>query len=124
VPLCSVWSRRAAIAAVLLASLSPRPALAHAILEESEPAQGGTVRAGTVALRFRYNSRIDVGRSRLTVTRPDHTQATLAIASGGSPDIVAAIVDLTPGAYTVRWQVLAIDGHITRGDVRFTVTEP
>jgi hypothetical protein len=28
----------------------------------------------------------------------------------------------TPGAYVVRWQVLAIDGHITRGDVPFTVT--
>jgi methionine-rich copper-binding protein CopC len=24
----------------------------------------------------------------------------------------------------VRWQVLAIDGHITRGDVAFTVTGP
>ncbi len=123
-PICSVLSRRAATAAVLLALLSPRAASAHAILEDSEPAQGGTVRAGTVALRFRYNSRIDVGRSRLTVTRPDRTQTTLAIASGVSPDIVVAILDLTPGAYTVRWQVLAIDGHITRGDVRFTVTEP
>jgi hypothetical protein len=28
---------------------------------------------------------------------------------------------LTPGPYVLRWQVLAIDGHITRGDVTFTV---
>jgi hypothetical protein len=27
------------------------------------------------------------------------------------------------GPYVVRWQVLAIDGHITRGDVPFTVTD-
>ncbi|MFI4981818.1 MAG: copper resistance protein CopC, partial [Nevskiales bacterium] len=33
------------------------------------------------------------------------------------------IADLaTPGAYVVRWQVLSVDGHITRGDVPFTVT--
>jgi hypothetical protein len=31
---------------------------------------------------------------------------------------------LTPGVYVLRWQVLAIDGHITRGDVPFTVMEP
>jgi copper resistance protein C len=29
---------------------------------------------------------------------------------------------MAPGSYSVRWQVLAIDGHITRGDVPFTVT--
>ena len=32
--------------------------------------------------------------------------------------------ELQPGEYTVRWQVLAVDGHITRGDVPFTVTAP
>ena len=28
---------------------------------------------------------------------------------------------LAPGKYKIRWQVLAIDGHITRGDIPFTV---
>jgi methionine-rich copper-binding protein CopC len=28
---------------------------------------------------------------------------------------------LARGRATVRWQVLAMDGHITRGDVPFTV---
>jgi len=31
---------------------------------------------------------------------------------------------LAPGAHVLRWQVLAIDGHITRGDVPFTVVAP
>jgi methionine-rich copper-binding protein CopC len=26
-----------------------------------------------------------------------------------------------PGAYTLKWQVLATDGHITRGSVPFIV---
>jgi len=28
---------------------------------------------------------------------------------------------LAPGKYTLRWQALAVDGHITRGEVPFTV---
>ena len=46
------------------------------------------------------------------------------ITKGGPPDIIDAHLDLTPGAYIIRWQVLAVDGHITRGDVPLTVTAP
>jgi methionine-rich copper-binding protein CopC len=28
---------------------------------------------------------------------------------------------LGSGAYRLRWQVLAVEGHITRGDIPFTV---
>ena len=31
--------------------------------------------------------------------------------------------DLRPGEYRIRWQVLASDGHITRGDIPFVVGE-
>ncbi len=111
-------------AAILALSLAPLPASAHAILESSTPPIGGNVPAGTVAMQFHYNSRIDRQRSRLVLTRPDHSQATLKIAADDPPEVLSATTDLTPGIYTVRWQVLAIDGHITRGDVRFTVTGP
>ena len=122
-PIRPVLSRRLAGAAILLTALAPRLAHAHAILEESQPEPGGSIPAGTVALRLRFNSRIDLTRSRLLLTAPDRTQTTLTILQGGPPDIVGANLELKPGAYAVRWQVLAIDGHITRGDVPFTVTE-
>jgi methionine-rich copper-binding protein CopC len=107
-------------AAVLL----PVLARAHAILEESTPPAGASVKAGPSDLRFRYNSRIDRSRSRLTLVRPDHSHETIPIKPGGPPDIIAAHLDLSPGSYVVRWQVLAVDGHITRGDVPITVTVP
>jgi methionine-rich copper-binding protein CopC len=107
-----------------LVSLLPGAALAHAILEDSRPPAGGAVPAGTVKLRFRYNSRVDRGRSRLTLTRPDRSQVVMPIDPDGPPDIITTQIELPPGAYSVRWQVLAIDGHITRGDVAFTVTTP
>ncbi len=120
----SIMPRRAFAVALLAAGLAPWPAFAHAILESSQPASGGTVAAGTVALQFHYNSRIDRQRSRLVLTRPDHSQSTLKIAPDGPPEVLSASTDLAPGSYSVRWQVLAVDGHITRGDVRFTVTGP
>ena len=104
--------------------LLPVLAQAHAILEESTPPLGATVPKGPLNLRLRYNSRIDRVRSRLIVIRPDHSHATLRIDPDGPPDIIAANLDLPPGSYVVRWQVLAVDGHITRGDVPFTVTGP
>ena len=83
-----------------------------------------TVAPGSVALRFRYNSRIDRARSRLTLTSPDQARTAVPIDPDGPPDILTATITVKPGAYVVRWQVLAVDGHITRGDVPFTVKAP
>lgn len=110
--------------AVVLAALSfaASPASAHAVLIASTPPIGGTIPAGHAELTFRYNSRIDRARSVLRITGPDKVQTPLPIAPDNSVDRLHAEADLAPGAYVVRWQVLAIDGHITRGDVPFTVT--
>ncbi|HEX2940710.1 MAG TPA: copper resistance CopC family protein [Rhodopila sp.] len=110
--------------AIITATIFPGLAQAHAILEDSSPKVGGTVHAGPIDMQLRYNSRIDQGRSRLVLIRADHTQAPVSIAPGSPPDLIRCHLDLRPGAYTIRWQVLAVDGHITRGDVPFTVTGP
>ena len=99
---------------------SPAAALAHAILIGSTPATGGTGAAGHQALDFRYNSRIDHRRSRLTLTAPDGTRSVLPISATSASNALDAEAELKPGAYTLRWQALALDGHITRGDVPFT----
>ena len=113
---------RTIVAAMICLLLAPA-ALAHAILVDSKPASGATVPAGTVDMTFRYNSRIDRERSRLTLIGPDHSEVILSLTPVGEPNILEADpIVTTPGAYVVRWQVLAVDGHITRGDVPFTVS--
>jgi hypothetical protein len=92
---------------------------AHAILIDSSPAPLGHVAAGHVQLTLRYNSRIDAERSKLTLTHGDDAQR-LPVAAAGRPDTLQAAADLAPGDYVIKWQVLATDGHITRGDVPFT----
>ena len=104
----------------LLLPLS-RPAAAHAILLESTPAIGGHAPAGKVDFHLRYNSLIDQRRSRLTLTLPDKTTKVIPIEQNDSRDMLMSHADLAPGAYSLRWQVLAVDGHITRGDIGFTV---
>lgn len=125
---CSPFSddsfrRRLAAFAVTALALAPVTARAHAVLLDSAPASGGHANSGHVTFRLRFNSRIDPARSRLTLTKPDHAKSVLPIESGTTPDTLQAAADLGPGAYGLRWQVLAIDGHLTRGDVGFTVTQ-
>ena len=115
------FTRRLVLLGVVTSLGYPHLAEAHAILEESEPADGALVSPGPVILRLRFNSRVDRARSGLTLTRPDHSKIALPIDREGPPEVLTSTVTLTPGPNVVRWQVLAVDGHITRGDVAFTV---
>ena len=108
------------LAAVLLGA--PLHAHAHAILMQSEPAANATVPPGPIHVVLRFNSRIDQGRSRLDL-RGGAKPAVVPHEAAGV-DSMAADVDLSPGDYVLRWQVLAVDGHITRGDVPITVKAP
>jgi hypothetical protein len=120
----SLRSRRTVLAVAVAIVVSTRQGQAHAILEASEPSAGDKVPAGSISLKLRFNSRIDRSRSRLTLTGSGQTRTTPPIDPEGPPDLLTSTVTLVPGAYVLRWQVLAVDGHITRGDVPFTVTEP
>lgn len=108
---------------ILAAAFLPLPATAHAILVESQPATGSTVASGPTRIVLRYNSRIDQGRSRLELRGPAQAPIVLKL-EPSRDDSLAATVPLAPGEWTVRWQVLAVDGHITRGDVPLTVQAP
>jgi len=100
---------------------TPTLAWAHAILMESVPKAGGTLAAGEATITLHYNSRIDQARSKVTLSREGATEERLALLPEEEPDVLQARMVLAPGAYTLHWFVLATDGHITRGDVPFTV---
>jgi len=108
--------------AVAISLLSSSFSRAHAVLLESSPALKSSVSGPDVPLKLRFNVRIDAARSRLTLVDPDGTQQTLEVHRETGPDMLAAEAKgLRPGAYRLRWQVLASDGHITRGEIAFTV---
>lgn len=109
--------------ATLFLFLIPGLAVAHAVLLESNPPPNGKVVAPDIPIKLRFNVRVDASRSRLTLVRPDGSVQPLALGKTDSADILSAQAsNLPPGDYRLRWQVLASDGHITRGEIPFSVT--
>jgi methionine-rich copper-binding protein CopC len=97
-------------------------ATAHAVLMESSPAVNSTVAGPDIAIKLRFNVRIDAGRSRLTLVPPTGSVQPLEIGKQISADTLFANASGLPaGEYRLRWQVLASDGHITRGEIPFIV---
>jgi methionine-rich copper-binding protein CopC len=121
----SLGPRLLSALALLLAPLvlAAGPARAHAIIVAAKPAGGAVVTGPSLAIELRFNSRIDRERSRLSLIGPNASTRVLRIDDGTAPDTLTATAKgLQPGAYRLRWQVLSVDGHITRGDIQFTVS--
>lgn len=106
------------IALLLIGSLAE----GHAILKETSPAAGSTVTGPDVPIKLKFNVRIDATRSKLQLMMPDNNMTDLRVEKQSSPDtLTTKAIGLKPGEYKIAWQVLAPDGHITRGLVPFTV---
>jgi copper resistance protein C len=105
-------------------ALSPGIARAHAIVVAAQPAMNSTVARGELEIRLDFNSQIDRKRSRLSLQRPDGSEMIVALAPDGPAGVLAGRVQATvSGRWKLRWQVLSLDGHITRGEVSFSVRE-
>jgi methionine-rich copper-binding protein CopC len=114
------------VAAIVVASgivlFAPRVALAHAVLVSSQPRVNSTVSGPEISVLLKYNSRVDMEHSTLTLLAPDGRVEKVDIESEPEPGLLSAkLTRLVKGAYVLRWQVLATDGHITRGKVPFQV---
>ena len=98
---------------------------AHAVLKSSSPAAGSVVTGPDVPVTLTFNVRVDAARSRLELLLPDASTVPLSAGKQPSPDtLTSKLTGLQSGAYTIRWQVLAPDGHISRGEIPFTVKNP
>ena len=121
--------RRLAIVRIIAATIALAALLAagrliegHAILKESSPAANATVMGPDLPVVLKYNVRVDSSRSKIQLSRPDESVTELPLEKQVSPDTLSSkATGLTPGAYRLQWQVLAPDGHITRGVVPFSV---
>jgi methionine-rich copper-binding protein CopC len=114
---------------VLLATLAlaPDAVLAHAALVKSSPERRAAVIRPPTEVRLWFNERLEPAFSRLTVVDRDGRQVDAGDVRVGPDDpkrLSVGIPPLTPGAYTVRYRVLSVDGHIVEGEFSFTVRAP
>jgi methionine-rich copper-binding protein CopC len=113
---------RAALLGLALLFAAPGLALAHAIVVSSSPALDSAVPGPEIMVTVKFNSRIDHQRSRLSIIDAAGAAQELTLEDKTPVDaLIGKATGLAPGKYKVRWQVLAVDGHITRGDIPFTV---
>ncbi len=97
-------------------------AFAHAVLVSSSPQANAMIHGDSTEVILEFNSRIDAARSSLTLIVPDGRQQPLAPDLHTRPNVLeSTAAHLGKGSYTLRWQVLASDGHITRGALSFAV---
>ena len=103
-----------AIAAALFAGAVQ----AHALLISSK------VEGHEVVLR--YNGRVDAARSRLTVIKPDGSEVQKVECEAGEDQatLKGHLGAIEPGSYILRWEVLSVDGHISRGDQALVLPAP
>jgi methionine-rich copper-binding protein CopC len=97
----------------------PGKAHAHAILQKSDPPANSAVRPGVVPVVLTFNSRVDAAHSSLSLVQNGKVQP-LVIDAKAAPNVLRGqTAPLQPGHYVVRWQAVASDGHVSRGEIPF-----
>ena len=106
----------------MIVALYPAIVCAHAIVVAASPGVNARIAPGPLNIRLQFNSRIDLDRSRLTLSDPDGAERAVAISHEEAAGVLAGVGRATiMGPWKVRWQVLSVDGHITRGEIAFSV---
>lgn len=119
--------RRGASIALALAVLllSPASALAHATLEETEPARDAQLAHAPSQVVLRFDETVDASLGAVQVfdSAGKTVQAGTAFHPGGDGSKVAVRLpaDLPDGGYTVTYRVISADSHPVSGGLSFAV---
>ncbi|WP_265671090.1 CopC domain-containing protein YobA [Klebsiella grimontii] len=109
----------------LAGCLTSAGVFAHAHLQQPLPAAGSEVDASPQALILNFSEGIETQFSGVTLTGPQQKAIPLGkpVRSDSNKAQLTVPVEqaLTPGAYTVDWHVVSVDGHKTKGQYTFTV---
>ena len=111
---------------LVLAVGSAGTASAHAALRHAHPSAGEELAVAPVEISIEYSTGVDLTQAEIHLTDASGAEIALATIEGEAASgetLVRRIAGtLAPGSYKVRWRVLSIDGHWTRGDYAFVVT--
>jgi copper transport protein len=112
-----------ALLAVLLASAAApvRPALAHASLLGSEPADGVTVAQAPATLKLTFNEPVSPLIVRLV--GPSGAAVTSTVTAENNT-LTITPPQLARGTHVLSWRVISADGHPVGGAVLFSVGAP
>jgi copper resistance protein C len=102
--------------------LLPAAAWAHAYPESVWPPDGATVTEPPAEVRIKFTEGVELEFSRIEVKNAGGQRVSKGKVRRLSADTLAVeLLSLGPGNYTIEWQVLSVDTHITDGVLRFTI---
>jgi methionine-rich copper-binding protein CopC len=109
----------------LIALALPITASAHADLVSATPADKSTVSRTPSEIVLTFSESLNPTKSSMVLLDSSSSQ----VAKAGVDPADDKVMRLTPpalepGAYEIDWTSAALDGHLLRGKVTFTVTEP
>ncbi len=111
---------------LVLAVATAGTASAHAALRHAHPSAGEELAIAPVEISIEYSTGVDLAQAEMHLTDASGAEIALAKVEGeaaaGETLVRRISGTLIPGTYAVRWRVLSIDGHWTRGDYTFVVT--
>lgn len=114
------------VVALTVLALLPASVSAHVALVAATPVPGSTIGQPPKALRIRFDQIPDPKFNEITLldTSGNPVAGGAATAEAGDPSVVEVTLNakLAPGLYTVAWQALANDGHLTKGNYSFTLS--
>ena len=97
-------------------------AWAHAYPAVSIPNNGATVKEPPREVRIQFTEGVEIAFSRITVKGANGEVVSQGKVRQLAEDTLAIdLKPLSPGNYTVEWQVLSVDTHVTEGLLRFTI---
>lgn len=115
---------RSLASAALLALIVVVPVLAHADLVSSDPPDGAVLEAPPDSITLTFSEGLDAAKSSFRLIGPDGTAGTGRAAADGATTMSLTGLALGAGTWTVQWTSAAEDGHIARGTLTFSVSQP
>ena len=100
----------------------PHLAWSHAILTESVPPHEATLDKAPQTVLLKFNAALEHVITQVYLIDQNKDETTLEKTEESKADrIIVRVPPLSPGVYTILYKVLARDGHVTQGSIRFTL---
>ena len=112
---------RALLAAALLLLLIPALVAAHAELVSADPAPGATLTVPPQALSLTFTEPLRSAAVNLYAAGFRRVEGVVTEVLPSGDHISVSVPLLSPGEYTVNWDVIAADGHSLSGSYAFAV---
>ncbi len=117
---------RVAGVCLLLVSLAPGAALAHAALQSATPPAGAKITSAPGAITLVFSEALEPRFSTIAVTDAAGAKVDrgdLKAASGDDRTLSESLLPLKSGIYHVTWHAVSVDTHKSQGHYTFTITQ-